>query len=115
DVVFVFDAIHDQADPERVLAQVRRHIAPDGIFFLREPHTGDSLEANLANPMAPVVYSVSTLHCLTVSLAHDGAGIGTAFGEEHARRLLTDAGFEEPLVQPAPGQPFGAVYVTHPR
>jgi SAM-dependent methyltransferase len=115
DVVFVFDAIHDQAAPERVLAQIRRSIAPDGIFFLREPRAADSLEANLENPMAPVMYSVSTLHCLTVSLAHDGAGIGTAFGEQHARRLLADAGFEDPSVHPAPGQPFQAVYVTSPR
>jgi ubiquinone/menaquinone biosynthesis C-methylase UbiE len=114
DVVFMFDALHDQVDPERVLAQVQRCLARDGVFFLREPHVADSLEANLDNPMAPVVYSISTLHCLTVSLAHGGAGIGTAFGEQHARRLLTDAGFEDPSVHPAPGQPFDAVYVTRP-
>jgi len=114
DAVFVFDALHDQVDPARVLDRVRRVIADDGIFFLREPHVADSLEANLENPMAPVVYSVSTLHCLTVSLAHDGAGIGTAFGEQHARRLLVEAGFADPTLHPAPGQPFDAVYVTAP-
>jgi SAM-dependent methyltransferase len=114
DVVFVFDAVHDQVDPAAVLARVRQAIAPDGIFFLREPHAADTLEANIGNPMAPAMYSVSTLHCLTVSLAHDGAGIGTAFGEQHARQLLTDAGFDDPTVSPAPGQPLAAVYVTRP-
>ncbi len=114
DVVFVFDAIHDQVDPEGVLQRIHASLAPDGIFFMREPHAGDSLEANLENPMAAVQYSVSTMHCLTVSLAHGGAGIGTVFGEQLARRMLAEAGFDDPAVHPAPGQPFDAVYVTRP-
>jgi SAM-dependent methyltransferase len=112
DVVFVFDAVHDQVDPAGVLRRVRDALAPDGTFFMREPHAPDTLEGNLANPFAPVQYSLSTLHCLTVSLAHGGAGIGTVFGEQRARRMLTDAGFAEPAVHPAPGHPFDAVYVT---
>jgi hypothetical protein len=62
--------------------------------------------------MAAVLYSVSTLHCMTVSLAHGGPGIGTCFSEERAGRMLAAAGFAEPQVRPAPGVPFGAVYVT---
>jgi SAM-dependent methyltransferase len=115
DVVFVFDALHDQVDPAGVLRHIHDALAPDGVFFLREPHAADTLEGNLGNPMAAVQYSVSTLHCLTVSLAHGGAGIGTVFGEQLARTLLADAGFEEPTVHPAPGQPFDVVYVTRPR
>jgi len=38
------------------------------------------LEDNVGNPSAPWIYSVSTLHCLTVSLASDGAGLGAAWG-----------------------------------
>jgi hypothetical protein len=55
---------------------------------------------------------VSTLHCMTVSLAHGGAGIGTAFGEQLARTMLTDAGFVGIAVYPAPGDPGDAVYVS---
>jgi hypothetical protein len=79
---------------------------------MREPRAADTLAGNLANPMASVLYSISTLHCMTVSLAHGGAGIGTVFGEQRARKLLSDAGFAEPDVQPAPGTPFDAVYLT---
>ena len=32
----------------------------------------------------PCCYATSTLHCLTVSLALDGAGLGTVFGEQKA-------------------------------
>lgn len=114
DVVFIFDALHDQVDPAGVLESVRSNLASDGIFFLREPHAADSLPGNLGNPMAPIQYSVSTLHCLTVSLAHGGAGIGTVFGEQLAREMLVNAGFEDPAMHPAPGQPFDVVYVTGP-
>lgn len=112
DAVLMFDALHDQADPEAVLARIHAALAPGGALLLREPHARDSLAENLGLPTAPVLYAVSTMHCLTVSLAAGGPGIGMAFGEEHVRRLLTGAGFEDPVVLPAPGQPLDAVYVT---
>ena len=112
DVIFVFDAIHDQAEPDAVLAGISRALVPGGLLFMREPHGAGTLAENLANPMAPVLYSVSTLHCLTVSLAHGGAGIGTVFSEQRARRMLAEAGFAEPEARPAPGSPLDVVYVT---
>ncbi|HET7014496.1 MAG TPA: methyltransferase domain-containing protein, partial [Streptosporangiaceae bacterium] len=112
DVVFVFDAIHDQVQPEAVLSRIADLLVPGGLLFMREPHGADTLGGNLANPMASIMYSASTLHCLTVSLAHGGAGIGTVFGEQRARRMLADAGFAQPDVQPAPGTPLDAVYIT---
>jgi SAM-dependent methyltransferase len=115
DVVFVFDAIHDQVDPDAVLARIHDALVPGGLLFMREPHAADTLAENLANPGAPVMYAVSTLHCMTVSLAHGGAGIGTAFGEQRALRMLADAGFEDLTVQPAPGGPFQAIYLARKR
>jgi SAM-dependent methyltransferase len=114
DAVLMFDALHDQVDPEGALAAIHGALADDGVFLLREPHAGDSLAENIGSFAAPVQYSISTLHCLTVSLAQGGAGIGTAFGEKLARRLLTEAGFADPEVHPAPGDPIRVVYVTHP-
>jgi SAM-dependent methyltransferase len=112
DVVFVFDAIHDQVDPRAVLAHIRDALVPGGTLLIKEPRAGDSLEENRQLPFAPVLYSISTLHCMTVSLAHDGAGIGTAFGSTMARQLLTDAGFEHVEMHDAPGDPMDAIYVA---
>ncbi len=112
DVVFVFDALHDQVDPVAVLDRIHTALAPGGLFVMKEPHAADTLEENLDNPMAPLLYAVSTLHCMTVSLAHGGAGIGTVFGEQLARRMLADAGFVDLVVLPAPGDPGDAVYVA---
>jgi SAM-dependent methyltransferase len=113
DVVFVFDAIHDQVAPDVVLGRIHESLADDGLLFMKEPHGADTIEANRDNPMAPILYSVSTLHCMTVSLAHDGAGIGTMFGEGLARQLLAEAGFNDVEVVPAPGDPGDAIYISH--
>ncbi len=112
DVVLVFDAVHDQVDPRGVLHRIFEALAPGGVLMMKEPHACDALEDNLANPMAPILYAVSTLHCLPVSLAHDGAGIGTMFGEQLARDLLRDAGFDDVTVHVAPGDPADAIYVA---
>jgi SAM-dependent methyltransferase len=111
DVVFVFDALHDQVDPAGVLDRVAAALVPGGVFAAREPHGAGDVEGNRHNPMAPSLYGISTLHCMTVSLAHDGAGIGTLLGEDLARELLAAAGFVDITVEPAPGDPIDAVYV----
>jgi hypothetical protein len=59
-----------------------------------------------------MLYATSTLHCMTVSLASGGAGLGTAWGEQAARAMLAEAGFGEVTVHEAPGDPLNAVFVT---
>lgn len=113
DVVFVFYAIHDQVDPTEVLDRIHDSLVPGGTFFLDEPRVSSNLEDNVGNPAAPMLYAISTLHCLTVSLAHDGAGLGTAWGEQLALQMLADAGFGPVEVFDAPGDPTNAVFVTH--
>jgi hypothetical protein len=42
-----------------------------------------------------MLYSISTFHCMTGSLALGGEGLGTMWGEQLARQLLQDAGFND--------------------
>ena len=112
DAIVSFDTIHDQVDPVAVLASIHRALAPRGTYLMAEPYASSNLEDNVANPMAPMLYAISTLHCLTVSLAHGGAGLGTAFGEQKARELLAGAGFGEVTVIPSPADPGDAIYLT---
>ncbi len=112
DVVFVFDAIHDQVAPQAVLDGIFRALAPGGRFVMKEPRVSSNLEDNVGNPMAPVVYAISTLHCLTVSLAEGGAGLGTAWGEQLARKMLAAAGFGDVAVHDVPADPMDAIFVT---
>jgi 2-polyprenyl-3-methyl-5-hydroxy-6-metoxy-1,4-benzoquinol methylase len=113
DVAVSFDTIHDQADPAGAVASVHSALRPGGTYLFLEPYASSNLEDNIANPMAPMIYAISTLHCMTVSLAEGGAGLGTACGEQKFRELLTAAGFADiDVTAPAPGDPMGAIFVA---
>jgi 2-polyprenyl-3-methyl-5-hydroxy-6-metoxy-1,4-benzoquinol methylase len=110
DLVTTFDAIHDQRDPAAVLRSAAAALAPDGIYLMIEPKASSNLEDNIGNPFTPYMYGMSVLHCMTVSLAENGAGLGTAWGEQTARRMLEEAGFTRVDVLDAPG-PQNSIYI----
>ena len=93
DLVTAFDAIHDQAAPAAVLAAVARALRPDGVFLMQDIGGTSRVEEDAQHPLATFLYTVSCLHCMTVSLAAGGAGLGAMWGVETARRMLADAGF----------------------
>ena len=102
DLIMTFDAIHDQADPQAVLRRIHDALAPDGTFYMLEFKFASDVAENIGNPFAPLYYGFSTLHCMTVSLAVGGAGLGAVWGEEVARRLLAEAGFGDIRVVDTP-------------
>jgi ubiquinone/menaquinone biosynthesis C-methylase UbiE len=110
DLVTSFDAIHDQRDPAAVLRSAAAALAPDGIYLVVEPRASSRLEENISNPFAPWIYGMSVLHCMTVSLAEGGAGLGTAWGEQTTRQFLTEAGFTSIEAVEAPG-PQNTIYI----
>jgi ubiquinone/menaquinone biosynthesis C-methylase UbiE len=94
DLITAFDAIHDQAAPQSVLNGIYRTLKPGGTFLMQDIRASSHLEKNLDHPIAPLLYTLSTMHCMTVSLAHGGAGLGTMWGEELALEMLQEAGFD---------------------
>ncbi|MBX6748226.1 MAG: class I SAM-dependent methyltransferase [Micromonosporaceae bacterium] len=112
DAVLVFNAIHDQAAPDAVLRNIHRALGPGGTFLMNEPRISSVLAENIDNPVAAFTYAVSVLLCMTTSLAADGAGLGTGWGEQVARRMLADAGFVDIAVHDAPGDPGNAIFVA---
>jgi SAM-dependent methyltransferase len=110
DLITSFDAIHDQRDPDTTLCRIAGALAPDGIYLMIEPKASSNLEDNIGNPFAPYLYAMSVMHCMTVSLADGGAGLGTAWGEQTARRMLGEAGFADIEVVDAPG-PQNSIYI----
>lgn len=111
DLITAFDVIHDQARPAEVLARVNRALAPGGTFYMFDIRASSRLEENIPNRMAAYMYSVSVLHCMQVSLAYDGAGLGTCWGEQLARRMLADAGFGSVQTFEPPLDPTNLLYL----
>ena len=95
DLVFTFDAVHDQAQPATVLANIRGLLRPGGVYLMQDIDAATDLADNLDHPLAPWVYTISCMHCMTVSLAQGGAGLGAAWGEQLALAMLKDAGFRD--------------------
>ncbi|MCF6525681.1 trans-aconitate 2-methyltransferase [Streptomyces sp. JJ36] len=112
DVLFAFDTVHDQARPQAVLDRAAAALAPGGMFVMLDTKASSRLERNIGNPMAPWLYAVSTLHCMTVSLAAGGAGLGTVWGEELALSMLDAAGFTDVEVHEVPDDPMDSLYVA---
>ena len=93
DLITTFDAIHDQAHPDVVLGNIQRALHPDGVYLMQDIRASSNLVKNLDHPTAPFLYTISCMHCMTVSLAQDGMGLGTMWGEEQALAMLKEAGF----------------------
>jgi 2-polyprenyl-3-methyl-5-hydroxy-6-metoxy-1,4-benzoquinol methylase len=111
DLVTAFDIVHDQKDPVTVLSNIHFVLKPGGTFLMQDIAGSSYLEKNLDHPIGPFGYTVSTMHCMTVSLAQGGAGLGTMWGEELAEEMLADAGFTELVKHKLPHDFTNVYYV----
>lgn len=93
DVVMTFDAIHDQARPLNVLQGIRRTLKNDGVYLMQDIRASSDVSRNIDHPLGTLLYTVSCMHCMTVSLAQGGEGLGAMWGEEKTREYLLQAGF----------------------
>jgi ubiquinone/menaquinone biosynthesis C-methylase UbiE len=112
DVITAFDAIHDQAQPAQVLANIYRALRPGGIFLMVDVKASSRLEDNVGVPLRSYFYTVSTMHCMTVSLALNGEGLGTVWGRQLAESMLADAGFTDVQVKEIESDPINYYYVA---
>lgn len=112
DLVTAFDSIHDQAAPREVLARIARSLRPDGVFFMVDIAAASELADNLDNPLAPIFYSLSCMHCMTVSLAAGGEGLGAMWGREKATALLREAGFTGIEIRQLAGDAIHDYYIA---
>lgn len=95
DLITTFDAIHDQAKPAAVLRNIYRALKADGVYLMQDIAGSSHVHNNLDHPIGPFLYTVSTMHCMTVSLAYDGEGLGAMWGREKALEMLAEAGFTQ--------------------
>ena len=96
DFVTTFDCIHDMTHPQETIGAIADALAPDGIWLLVDIKGRDSFAENVEkNPMAPLMYGISVLSCMSSALSEPGgAGLGTlGLPESKARELAAAAGF----------------------
>jgi ubiquinone/menaquinone biosynthesis C-methylase UbiE len=111
DLITTFDAIHDQSRPDLVLANIQRALRPGGVYLMQDIDAAANVTGNLEHPLGALLYTVSTMHCMTVSLARGGMGLGTMWGRETARAMLAEAGFDAPTEHMLDHDPQNRWYV----
>ncbi len=96
DFITTFDCLHDMTRPDLMMRALRKAIKPDGTWLIADVHGQPTFEKNLAeNPMAPFLYSISVMCCMSSALSEPGGlGLGTlGFPEPVARKMTSEAGF----------------------
>jgi SAM-dependent methyltransferase len=109
DAISTFDVVHDAVDPDALVAGIRRSLADDGTYLMLEMNCADEHAEN-RGPLATVLYGFSILYCMTTSLAHGGAGLGTCgCPPAVVEHIARGAGFGTIREVPI-GDPFNRLY-----
>jgi 2-polyprenyl-3-methyl-5-hydroxy-6-metoxy-1,4-benzoquinol methylase len=94
-LVLTFDCLHDMTRPAAAAAAVRRAIADDGTWLVKEVRCADTWGGNRRNPMLAMFLGFSIATCMSSALSEpDGAGLGTiGLPPEALKQLTAGAGF----------------------
>lgn len=112
DLVTAFDAVHDQKDPQGLLNLVRNSLSDGGVFLMQDIGGSRDLEKNIGNPFAPLLYTISSMHCTPISIGQGGPGLGAMWGVETAQEFLALAGFGQIETHRLPHDPINAYFVA---
>ncbi|RIA55060.1 class I SAM-dependent methyltransferase [Dichotomicrobium thermohalophilum] len=94
DLIFSFDAVHDQKDPQGLINGLAGSLRPGGVYVMQDIGGSAHLENNMEFPMAAMLYAISCAHCTPISVGQGGQGLGTMWGWETAEAMLRAAGFQ---------------------
>jgi len=109
DLVTTFDVIHDAADPRGLLRSIRQALEPKGTYLCLDINCSPRLDQNVG-PLGSLFYGFSVLYCMTTSLSHGGAGLGTCgLHEPKLRELGSEVGFTHVRKVPLEN-PFNNLY-----
>ena len=112
DFITTFDVIHDQAKPDVVLKNIYNAIKSDGTYFMQDIAGSSFVEKNMEHPIGSFLYTISCLHCMSVSLGQEGKGLGAMWGKELAIDMLKKAGFTSIEVKELPHDPINYYYIV---
>lgn len=113
DLICAFDAIHDQPKPDLVLKNIHQSLSDKGVFLMQDILASTPLKDNIYHPLGTFLYTISCLHCMSVSLFQNGAGLGAMWGKEKAVTMLKEAGFVNIEVKTLPHDFQNYYYVAY--
>lgn len=115
DFITTFDAVHDQARPDLLLKGIYNALNEDGVYLMQDINGSSHHHLDVEHPLGTFLYTISTYHCMTVSLAQGGVGLGTMWGKETAVTMLKAAGFKNININNLPQDIMNDYYVIRKR
>jgi hypothetical protein len=112
DPITTFDAVHDQADPAAVLRRIANALIDDSVYLMQDIDGSSHHHNNPEHPIGPFLYTISTLHRMTFSLAQDGEGLGAIWGKEKAEEMLEEAGLAKAEIEQLPHEFQNYYYIA---
>jgi hypothetical protein len=94
-LITAFDAVHDQAEPAQVLKGIAGALLPEGTFLMQDIAGSSHLHKNMEHPIGPFGYTISCMHCMTVSLERGGARAGRDVGRGSGASDAEGSGLQE--------------------
>jgi 2-polyprenyl-3-methyl-5-hydroxy-6-metoxy-1,4-benzoquinol methylase len=95
DFITTFDAIHDQGKPLNVLKGIYRALKRDGVYMMQDISGTSHLEEDIKHPIGTFLYTISCMHCMTVSLAQGGEGLGAMWARKKQKNTLEKPGLNQ--------------------
>ena len=95
DLVMTIDSVHDQNQPKNLLKGIHKSLKNDGVYLMVDINGTGCLHKDMQNPLSPMMYAISCMHCVPVSLGQGGEGLGAMWGERKIKEFLTETGFSE--------------------
>jgi ubiquinone/menaquinone biosynthesis C-methylase UbiE len=93
DAVFVFEALHDMAQPVAALAAAKRMLREGGICVVMDEKVADEFTAP-GDEVERFMFAASVMHCLPVGRAEEpSAATGTMLRRSIIERYASEAGF----------------------
>lgn len=106
DLVLALESIHEHGFPRVALRHIAAALKRDGVFVMQEIAISSHLVRAMDHPLAPMLYTLSTLHSVPIALAQDGEAFGRMWGEERAMQLLAEAGFRNVRIERLAADPM---------
>ena len=107
DLLTMFDSVHHFSDPVGLLTHCRKALKRGGTCFIVDGDLSLNVEDNM-HAAGRLSYAATTLWCLQDSLANNGAGLGSEFGEAVLQDLARKSGFTQ--CTKLPGSTPGEAY-----
>ncbi len=94
-LVLSFDCLHDMTRPDAAAAAIRRAIADDGTWLVKEIRCDNTWAGNRRNPMLAMFLGFSIASCMSSALSEPGgSGLGTiGLPPQALEPLARNAGF----------------------